>query len=439
MRIAMVAAKFSGSEANQLRRAMATFRRTGTIHTFAAKMVEGMAARGYDRAFAERCFKQIEGFGEYGFPESHAAAFAHLVYVSSYLKRHHPAAFAAALLNAQPMGFYAPAQIVRDAREHGVTVREVDVNRSDWDNALEPTPGDAELKYACVGASPPPLWGTNDPALRIGFRQIDGFRRDWADALVAARASAPFTSPETLMRRADLPKAALQRLANADAFRSMGLDRREAAWAVRRLPDDEALPLFASARTRELGEEAESRLPEMSAPEQVAADYRTINMSLKAHPVSFLRQHFLKTRVISCADLARTRDGAWIKIAGVVLVRQRPGTAKGVVFITIEDETGIANLVVWPKMLEKFRRQVMSGRLVEARGPVQKSPEGIIHVIVRDFIDHTDLLHSLADGETPIPLARADEIRRPDSRSDVPPPPKHPRNVRIMPKSRDFH
>ena len=436
MRIAMVAAKFTGAEANHLRRAMATFRRTGTIHTFAAKMIDGMTARGYDRAFAERCFKQIEGFGEYGFPESHAAAFAHLVYVSSYLKRHHPAAFACALLNSQPMGFYAPAQIVRDAREHGVSVREVDVNASDWDNSLE---WDASGSPD-AGRGPtslPHTWGLDGPAMRIGLRQIDGFRHDWGDALIAARGDRPYASPETLMRRADLPKSALQRLANADAFRSMGLDRREAAWAVRRLPDDEALPLFAAARTRELGQEAPSMLPTMSAAEQVAADYRTINLSLKAHPVSFLRAHFRSQRVITCADLTRSRNNAWVRIAGVVLVRQKPGTAKGVVFITIEDETGIANLVVWPKMLEKFRREVMSGRLVEARGPIQRSPEGIIHVIVRDFIDHTRLLHGLADGETPIPLARADEIRRPDARSDVPPP-RHPRNVRILPKSRDF-
>jgi error-prone DNA polymerase len=468
MRIAMVAAKFTGSEANQLRRAMATFRRTGTIHTFAAKMVEGMVARGYDRAFAERCFRQIEGFGEYGFPESHAAAFAHLVYVSAYLKRHHPAAFACALLNAQPMGFYAPAQIVRDAREHGVTLGEVDVNRSDWDNALEAADFAAIVDPSRAQVLlPPDRWGRGGPAIRIGLREIDGFRREWAECLVGARGARPYASPEMLMRRADLPKAALQRLAHADAFRSMGLDRREAAWAVRRLPDDDALPLFASARARELGEEAASHLPQMSAPEQVAADYRSINMSLKAHPVLFLRAHFTRARVLSCAELARARDGAWVKVAGVVLVRQKPGTAKGVVFITIEDETGIANLVVWPKMLEKFRRQVMGARLVEARGSVQKSPEGIIHVIVRDFLDHSALLYGLADGEIPVPLARSDEVRRntqssdevrrnSDSSADVrmpvarsepirrpadltqTPPPRHPRNVRILPKSRDF-
>jgi len=449
MRIAMVAAKFTGAEANQLRRAMATFRHTGTIHTFAVKMVEGMVARGYDRDFASRCFKQIEGFGDYGFPESHAAAFAHLVYVSAYLKRHHPAAFAAALLNAQPMGFYAPAQIVRDAREHGVPLRGVDANASDWDNSLEPQPFDnagpgraGPDAMPPVGrpalARPPADWGVDGPALRIGLRQIDGFRHEWAVALVAARGDRPYESPETLMRRADLPKAALQRLANADAFRSIGLDRREAAWAVRRLPDDEALPLFAAARTRELGTEAASVLPVMAAAEQVVSDYRTINMSLKAHPVSFLRPYFAGQRVMPCADLAAARNGAWVRLAGVVLVRQRPGTAKGVVFVTIEDETGIANLVVWPKVLEKFRRQVMGARLIEAHGPIQKSPEGVIHLIVRDFIDHTTLLNGLADGETPIPLARADEVRRPDSRADVPAP-RHPRNVRILPKSRDFH
>jgi error-prone DNA polymerase len=477
MRIAMVAAKFSGSEANQLRRAMATFRRTGTIHTFHDKMVEGMVARGYKREFAERCFKQIEGFGEYGFPESHAAAFAHLVYVSSYLKRHHPAAFAAALLNAQPMGFYAPAQIVRDAREHGVPLLDIDVNTSYWDNSLtwshagsqadvsahlqaahmersREAIARAERQAAYVAgggrmetyvdpvpprtSTPPATWGRSGPALRLGFRQIDGFREDWGEAIVTNRGAAPYDRPEALMRRAVLPKSALQRLADADTFRSMGLDRREAAWGVRRLPDDDALPLFAAARTRELGEEAPSLLPLMSAPEQVAADYRTINLSLKAHPVSFLRAQFTRDRVRTCADVACLRHNSWTNVAGVVLVRQRPGTAKGVVFITIEDETGICNLVVWPKMMDKFRREVMAGRLIEARGPIQRSPEGVVHLIVKHLVDRTALLYGLAEGATPLPLARADEVARPDSRADVPPP-RHPRHVRILPKSRDFH
>lgn len=456
MRIAMVAAEFTGEEANQLRRAMATFRKMGTIHSFRDKMVEGMVRRGYERDFAERCFKQIEGFGSYGFPESHAAAFAHLVYVSAFLKRYHPAAFAAALLNSQPMGFYAPAQIVRDAREHGVAVLPIDVNDSFWDNTLEPPseapthPGDARrpaplspprpsTAVAAPPGAPPAGWGRGGPALRLGFREIDGFREDWGVALGGNRLL-PYASVESVMRRPALPKAALVKLAAADAFRSLDLDRRGAAWAVRRLPDDDALPLFAAAQAAELAAEPVASLPAMRPSEHVVADYRTTRLSLKQHPVAFLRPLLARARIVPCSGVAAARDGAWCTTAGVILVRQRPGSASGVVFVTLEDETGIANLVVWPRVLEEFRRVVMGARLVEVAGRVQRSPEGVVHLVARRLVDRSDLLLALDGGALPETLARADEIRRPGR--DLPAtegPRRHPRDVRILPKSRDFH
>jgi error-prone DNA polymerase len=452
MRIAMVAAEFSGEEANQLRRAMATFRKMGTIHGFRTKMVEGMVRRGYERDFAERCFKQIEGFGSYGFPESHAAAFAHLVYVSAFLKRYHPAAFAAALLNAQPMGFYAPAQIVRDAREHGVAVLPVDVNDSFWDHTLEPppepTPDPRDVRrppplspprpstaVAPPPGAPPASWGRGGPALRLGLRAIEGFRADWGAALAANRLL-PYADVESLMRRAGLPKAALVKLAAADACRSLDLDRRAAAWAVRRLPDDDALPLFAAAAAAELAAEPAARLPEMRPSEQVVADYRATRLSLKAHPVAFLRPLLARARVLPCAGIAAARDGAWCVAAGVVLVRQRPGTSSGVVFLTLEDETGIANVVVWPRVMEAFRRVVMGARLIEVAGGVQRSPEGVVHLVARRLVDRSGLLAAL-DGEPPQRLDP--DAAPPHGRPAGDGPRRHPRDVRILPPSRDFH
>ncbi|HAJ03088.1 MAG TPA: error-prone DNA polymerase, partial [Brevundimonas sp.] len=282
MKVAMVAAEFTDKEANGLRKAMGTFRGDGTLHTYEDRMVGRMIERGYDPDFARRCFEQIKGFGSYGFPESHAASFARLVYVSSYIKCRHPAAFACALLNSQPMGFYAPAQIVRDAQEHEVEVRAVDVNHSHWDNTLE-GPADAL-------------------ALRLGFRQIDGFREDWADDLVLAR-TRPFDTIEGLMRRARLPVAAIRKLADADAFRSLGMDRREALWEARRLPDDDALPLFAVASARELGEEPDANLPRMGLGEHVAADYQTTRLSLKAHPMAILRPAFAAEGLLTCREV----------------------------------------------------------------------------------------------------------------------------------------
>ena len=411
MKLAIVAADFTPSEANQLRRAMATFRNVGGMPRFEEMMVGGMVRRGYDAAFAERCFEQIKGFGSYGFPESHALAFARLVWVSSYLKCRYPAVFAAALLNAQPMGFYAPAQIVGDARAHGVEVRAVDINASDWDNSLEPVDGGF--------------------ALRLGLRQIDGFREAWAGQIAAAR---PFDSIEALARRAVLPQRALRLLADADACRSIGLDRREALWEARRTPTD-VLPLFAAAEARELGVEPAANLPAMSAAEHVAADYQTIRLSLKAHPMKFLRDVFDGEGIASCAATAAAKDGRRISTAGIVLVRQRPGKGNAI-FVTLEDETGITNVVIWARLFEAYRRAIMSSRLMLVEGVLQRSPEGVIHLMATRIIDRTSELDRLSEThETNPPTTRGDE----DLHPGYPRTYGHPRNTRILPKSRDFH
>ncbi|MBA4001394.1 error-prone DNA polymerase [Brevundimonas sp.] len=408
MKVAMVAAEFSDREANGLRKAMGTFRGDGTLHTYEDRMVGRMIARGYDPEFARRCFEQIKGFGSYGFPESHAASFARLVYVSSYIKCRHPAAFAAALLNSQPMGFYAPAQIVRDAREHGVEVRTIDVNHSLWDNTLE-GPKDAL-------------------SLRLGLRQIDGFRKEWAQALAAAR-TRPFDGVEGLMRRARLPVTALRKLADADAFRSMGLDRREALWAVRRLPDDDALPLFAAAGARELGEEPDAALPVMALSEHVAADYQTTRLSLKAHPMAVLRPVFAAEGFLTCAQVEAKRCGSRVRTAGIVLVRQRPGNGKAI-FITLEDETGVTNLVLWVRTFETYRRVVMGARLLGVEGVVEKSVEGVVHLMADRLYDRSADLNRLSpDHEPVLQLSGADEFIHP----------QHPRDLRMLPGSRDFH
>ena len=431
---------------------MATFRRRGTIDKLQAKMVGRMTARGYPQDFAERCFNQIKGFGEYGFPESHAASFAHLVYVSAWIKCHYPAAFAAALLNAQPMGFYAPAQIVRCAVDHGVEAREVDVNHSLWDCTLESAiePG----KFA----------------LRLGMRQIDGLREEDANRIVAMRGTdRQFQDFRELWRRSGVSRACLERLAAADAFRSLGLDRRQALWEVRGLPKEIPLPLFEHADAAEIGDEQPVALPIMPLPEHVVNDYRTLRLSLKAHPMSFLRERAKARRILSCADLKTTRDGSRVSVAGVVLVRQRPGSAAGVVFMTIEDETGVANSVIWPKVLERERIVVMGARLVVVHGRVQRH-EDIIHVVAERLEDRSDWLHLLTDDDADInvPIANADEVKRPDPGSwrssdadaalplapadqvkkPLPAqershprwhPRRHPRAERIVPKSRDFH
>ena len=415
MRIAIVAAKFTGDEANQLRRAMATFRHMGTIHTMETKMVEGMVRRGYERSFAQNCFNQIKGFGEYGFPESHAASFAILVYISSWIKCHHPAAFAASLLNSQPMGFYAPAQIIRDAREHGVEVRSVDINFSHWDNTLERIDKDTV-------------------ALRLGFRQVDGFSKGWAEEICAQRRQ-HYIDIEELRRLTRLEKRAFVLLADADAFRSLAIDRREALWAVRRFPDNETLPLFQAAETNELAKEVRAMLPQMTMSEHVIADYESTRLSLKGHPMQFLREMFMAEDVSTCRYANSLSNNKRVKLAGVVTVRQRPGTAKGVVFMTIEDETGIANIVVWKKLLERYRKEVMGSRLILIEGTVQ-SADNVVHIVAGRLSDRTGDLYRLSEQRAVLPVSRSDEVVpavQGDART------RHPRNVRILPKSRDFH
>ncbi len=450
MRIAIVAAEFTSEEANGLRRAMATFRNVGTIGSYEDKLVGNMVARGYDPNFARSCFDQIKGFGSYGFPESHAASFAQLVYISSWLKHYHPDAFCCGLLNSQPMGFYAPAQIVGDARKNGVEVRDVDVTYSFAQNTLENTEG----RYCAV---------------RLGFRQIDGFhwldedeealkreqakrqgkvhvvQEDWADRIVAARNRRRFTSLEDFARDTGLPKRALILLADADAFRSLGLDRREALWQVRRLPDDVPLPLFEAATAREQPDEHARPLPLMPRAEQVVADYQTIRLSLKGHPMEFLREAFTRERIVACREISHENERRRVRCAGVVLVRQRPGSASGVVFMTLEDETGIANVVVWPKIMEQYRKEVMGARLILVEGYIQSSPEKVTHLIAQRMIDRSHDLVGLADvalsGKHSLSAGGGGELN--DDRRDLADMPaqkiRHPRNVRILPPSRDFH
>ena len=406
MKLAIVAAEFTPDEANGLRRAMATFRNVGTIDTFKEKFVGRMVGRGYEQEFAERCFKQIEGFGSYGFPESHAASFAHLVYISAWIKKFHPDAFACALLNSQPMGFYAPAEIVRDAREHDVEVRHVDVNFSDWDNTLEP----------CEGGL----------ALRLGFRQVSGFREDWAKTLLASRANG-YRAVSEVARRVRLPKRAFIILAEADSFQSISMDRREILWAVRRITDDDALPLFATQHVEEQSEEEIAPLPLMPLSEHVLADYQMLRLSLRAHLMFFLRDLFRSEGVSDCAEISAAKDGTPASCAGIVLVRQMPGDA-GVVFITLSDEAGIANVVVWPKLVETFRREIMGGRLLLVEGRVQRSPEGVVHLVAERIFDRSHELERLSEDVTEAPSFRAQAAKH-----------RHPRNVRTVPKSRDFH
>ena len=418
MKPAIVAAGFPPDEANGLRRAMATFRNVGTIHQYKEKMIGGMVRRGYEADFAARCFKQIEGFGSYGFPESHAQSFAKLVYVSSWLKCHHPAVFACGILNSQPMGFYAPAQLVRDAREHGVEVREIDVNASHWDNSLE------RKDDGCL-------------ALRLGFRQVDGFREEWAKQIVDAR-NTPFASIEVLARRANLPSRALRLLAEADACRSMGLDRRPALWDARRVRQG-VLPLFGAADTDELGAEADAQLPPTPLVEHVLTDYQTTRLSLKGHPMAFLRRDFEREDVLSAAQVAAAKNGSIVRTAGVVLIRQRPGKGNAI-FITLEDEGGIVNILLWARHFERYRRAVMASRLMLAEGEVQRSKEGVIHLMATRIVDRTAMLDGLGDG-SPVrsELAHADEVTHPQAPRGHGTRQGHPRNVRILPKSRDFH
>jgi len=450
IQIAIEAAKFTPDEAYELRKAMATFRHRGTIHELEDKFVNGMVRRGYEPDFAQRCFDQIKGFGDYGFPESHAASFAHLVYVSSWIKCYYPDVFAAALLNSQPMGFYAPAQIVRDAKENGVEVRHPDVNYSEWDNILEPVgPLSRHPRESGDPAFPLPDWKKKRDArlrehderkpsiryaLRLGFRQIDGIGEDVAKAIMAAR-DVPFADVEDLKARSGIHVAAIRKLAAADAFRSMGLDRRQALWDSRTLRQAPDLPLFAFADTRDEGAEAVPvQLPATPLAEHVVSDYQTLRLSLKAHPLEFLRGHYDRRRFTRNADLRAMKSGGKVAVSGLVLIRQRPGTASGVCFITIEDETGVANLVVWPKVFDQYRKVVMTARLMEVRGYVQ-SDENVVHVVAQKLVDATGTLAALSDDLLRAEVARADHVVKPLPTGLH----RHPRNVSIIPKSRDFH
>ncbi|HEY4163114.1 MAG TPA: error-prone DNA polymerase [Dongiaceae bacterium] len=451
MRIAIDCAGFTPDKADGLRRAMATFRHNGNVDKYHDDFMAGMAKNGYDRGFAERCFKQIEGFGNYGFPESHAASFALLAYISSWLKCHHPAVFAAALLNSQPMGFYAPAQIVRDAQEHGVRVLPIDVNLSDWDCPLE------EADRPVEGATIPSELSSRHLALRLGFRQAKGLSEKEIEKLIAAR-GAGYRNPEELWRRAGLDAATLTRLAEADAFRSMGLDRRQALWAVRGF-GEAPLPLFAAAETSAIATSAiaamprddEAGLPVMPLSQHVIEDYRALQLSLKRHPLAFLRERLARRGIVINRQLADCRNGQKIRVAGLVLVRQRPGTASGVIFMTLEDETGIANLVVWRHMFENFRRTVMTARLVGCEGKLQiegKPPYQVIHVVAERLIDLSPLLANLREdvadrlAEFTPPLAHADAVKHPHGHADPrdPKPDHHPLLKPVLDiRSRDFH
>jgi error-prone DNA polymerase len=421
MKIAIVAAGFTPSEADRLRRAMATFKRVGTIGTFQRKMIDGMLANGYEREFAERCFQQIEGFGEYGFPESHAASFALLVYDSAWLKCRYPDVFAAALLNAQPMGFYAPAQIVRDAREHGVEVRPPDINHSSWDSTLEPGPHAADRLHALHREMQNDIRTTH--AVRLGLREIKGLSEEDGKLIVERRLSqisVAYDSMRDVWLRTGLSPRVLERLADADAFGSLGLARREALWAAKALgrvgDRDDDLPLFtsrASTPARIVSQEPDVRLPPMPIGEEVINDYRFLYLSLRAHPAQFLRPD-LDARGIKQNDtLRRTSSGMRTRISGLVTCRQRPGSANGVVFMTIEDETAVANVIVWPKVFERLRPIVLGARYVTVFGVVQEEC-GVIHVVADQLEDLTHFLARLAEHGADIDgLARCDEVRRP--------------------------
>jgi error-prone DNA polymerase len=417
MQIAIVGAGFTPEKADKLRRAMATFKRSGTIGTLCEEFINGMLANGYKQDFAQSCFKQIEGFADYGFPESHAASFALLVYTSAWMKCHYPAVFAAALLNSQPMGFYAPAQILRDARDHGVEVRPIDVNHSEWDCTLE---------RVAVGTH----------ALRLGFRQVKGFSEEDAKKLVNNRAGFYVTLRDA-WRRTHLDKRALAALADADAWGSFGLSRRDALWQISGLTDNE-LPLFAAAEDRrvsgyngppEVISEPDVILPRMKLGAQVIEDYRHLGFSLKRHPMAFLRGRMNIHGIVPCQRLKEMSNGDPVVVAGLVLVRQQPGTAKGVIFITLEDEGGIANIVVWSRTFEAYRKALLVSRLMVVEGTVQR--EGaVVHVVAEKLIDRSDDLHLLSqeDGKFELAMARADHVRRPGH---------DPRDA--IPEGRNFH
>jgi error-prone DNA polymerase len=420
MRVAIECAGFTPGEADQLRRAMATFKHTGGVSKFGEKLIAGMTANGYERDFAEKTFRQLEGFGSYGFPESHAASFALIAYASSWMKCWHPDVFCAALLNAQPMGFYAPAQIVRDARDHGVEVRPVCVNASRWDCTLEPTGDEGWF------------------AVRLGMRMVKGLGNADAAAIVGTRADQPFVSVDDLWRRAGVPSASLVQLAEADAFQpSLKLARREALWAIKALRD-EPLPLFAAASARENKPVPEVHEPSvalrpMSAGGEVVEDYGHVGLTLRDHPVAFLREDLRRRRIITCTEAMQSRDGRWVETAGLVLVRQMPGSAKGVMFITIEDESGIANLVIWPTVFEKQRRIILSTGMMAVYGRIQREGD-VVHLVAHRLTDLSPELASVGDRDAafPLPHGRGDEFHHGSPGID-------PRILPKGPKPRDIY
>jgi error-prone DNA polymerase len=457
MQIAITAAKFTPDEADGLRRAMATFRHNGNVYLFRDKFINGMTARGYDRDFAEHCFGQIEGFGEYGFPESHAASFALLVYASAWIKCRYPEVFCAAIINSQPMGFYQPAQLVRDARQHGVEIRAVDVNYSEWDCTLEPAP--TLPSHACGGG----IKGGH--SVRLGFRLVQGLSEDELEKLIAARGNG-FSSIERLAAKAGISRFSIERLAEADAFRSLRLDRRAALWAARRLdgigatpvklklnrhPEvppptwsgeaskdaaeapvtvalrrDKSLPLLKPHLSDEMFLEPAVTLPAMALSEHVVEDYIATGLSLKEHPVRFFRDRLVALGAMR--NIEHRSEGlpqdSLVTVAGLVLIRQRPGTAKGVVFMTIEDETDIANIIVWPKAFAKNRRLVMTARFVAVRGRLQRAGL-VVHVVAESFIDLSAELPWLREGG---------DLFSPKSSGGP-----HPESAALPLRSRDFH
>lgn len=424
MRVAIECAGFTPGEADMLRKSMATFKFTGGVSAFKDKLIKGMTDRGYEREFAEKTFSQLEGFGSYGFPESHAASFALIAYASSWLKCWHPDVFCAALLNAQPMGFYPPAQIVRDATNHKVEVRPVCINASRWDCTLEQLDADSDRF-----------------AVRLGLRMVKGLSNAHGALISTNRANQPYESAEDMWQRARVPVHALEHLADADAFLpSLGLARREALWSLKGLRD-EPLPLFAAASERaaktvaEFDEPAITLRP-MTEGGEVVADYSHTGLSLRNHPVSFLRGDLTRRRIVSCAEAMEARDKSWLEAAGIVLVRQRPGSAKGVMFITLEDESGIANLVVWPKIFEKHRRIILSAGMIAVKGKVQREGE-VVHLVAHSLTDLSAELASVGERTErfPLPHGRGDEFHHGSAAPDPRGLPPKPRDIFI----RDLH
>ena len=388
MQIAIVGAGFTGSEADQLRRAMATFKKHGDVAKFHDKMISGMIARGYEPEFAARCFRQIEGFGTYGFPESHAASFALLVYVSAWIKRHYPDVFICALLNAQPMGFYSPSQLVAEARRSGIAVRPADVSHSGWDSTLEPDPANRDGLHA----------------LRLGLRLVKGLAAGEGERIAASRRPSghgtPWSSLADIMRRADVSARSLEAIANADGFASLGLNRRQALWEVRALAGQrwQELPLFAHATRRHhdlAGEEPAVTLPQAHAGEEVAADYRSLGLSLKDHPVRLLSRPLAKDGWQTSAVAHEARDGQRLRLAGLVTMRQRPGTAKGTVFLTLEDGLHSLNVIIWPKLTETYRDAMLRSQILGVVGRIQRE-KAVLHFIadhlfnLNGFLRHLD-------------------------------------------------